>query len=47
MYHRLALRSDEAAVRLKKFGPNAMPDTSVHPLRSALRQILDAGSMDA
>ena len=23
-------------IRLKKFGPNAMPDTAVHPLRSAL-----------
>ncbi len=30
------LTTDEAGVRLKKFGPNAMPDTSVHPLRSAL-----------
>jgi H+-transporting ATPase len=30
------LTSEEAATRLKKFGPNAMPDTSVHPLRSAL-----------
>ncbi|MGD0073823.1 MAG: HAD-IC family P-type ATPase [Candidatus Binataceae bacterium] len=30
------LTSDEAAIRLKKFGPNAMPDTSAHPLRSAL-----------
>jgi H+-transporting ATPase len=30
------LTSDEAAIRLKKFGPNAMPDTAVHPLRSAL-----------
>jgi H+-transporting ATPase len=32
------LTSEEAAVRLKKVGANAMPDTSVHPLRSALRQ---------
>ena len=30
------LTSDEAGLRLKKFGPNAMPDTAVHPLRSAL-----------
>jgi H+-transporting ATPase len=30
------LTSGEAAIRLKKFGPNAMPDTAVHPLRSAL-----------
>jgi H+-transporting ATPase len=30
------LTSDEAAIRLKKFGPNAMPDATVHPLRSAL-----------
>ncbi len=30
------LTSEEAAVRLKKFGPNATPDTAVHPLRSAL-----------
>jgi H+-transporting ATPase len=30
------LTSDEADLRLKKFGPNAMPDASVHPLRSAL-----------
>jgi H+-transporting ATPase len=30
------LTLDEAAIRLKKFGPNAMPDTTTHPLRSAL-----------
>jgi H+-transporting ATPase len=30
------LTSDEAGIRLEKFGPNAMPDTSMHPLRSAL-----------
>lgn len=30
------LNSDEAGIRLKQFGPNAMPDTSAHPLRSAL-----------
>jgi H+-transporting ATPase len=29
------LTSDEARRRLVKFGPNAMPDTSAHPLRSA------------
>ena len=32
------LRSDEARAGLKKFGPNAMPDTSVHPLRMALEK---------
>jgi H+-transporting ATPase len=30
------LTSDEVAVGLKKFGPNAVPDTAVHPLRSAV-----------
>ena len=30
------LTSDEAKVRLEKDGPNAMPDTSAHPLRNAL-----------
>ena len=30
------LTQAEAQKRLKKFGPNAMPDTSVHPLRMAL-----------
>jgi H+-transporting ATPase len=30
------LTSDEARVRLEKDGPNAMPDTSAHPLRDAL-----------
>src|ERR1700683_1712451 len=30
------LTSDEAGIRLKQFGANATPDTSVHPLRSAL-----------
>ncbi|HVA68282.1 MAG TPA: HAD-IC family P-type ATPase [Candidatus Binataceae bacterium] len=30
------LTSDEVALRLTKFGPNAMPDTTAHPLRSAL-----------
>jgi H+-transporting ATPase len=30
------LTSDEARARLERDGPNAMPDTSVHPLRNAL-----------
>jgi H+-transporting ATPase len=32
------LTSDEARRRLQKFGPNAMPDTSVHPVRMALEK---------
>src|SRR5579863_5572315 len=32
------LMSDEAHSRLEKFGPNAMPDTSMHPLRMALEK---------
>lgn len=32
------LTSGEARRRLEKFGPNAMPDTSVHPLRMALEK---------
>src|SRR5579864_1616200 len=32
------LTSDEAHSRLEKFGPNAMPDTSIHPLRMALEK---------
>jgi len=32
------LTGDEARVRLEKFGPNAMPDTSVHPLRMAIEK---------
>jgi H+-transporting ATPase len=32
------LASDEARRRLEKFGPNAMPDTSAHPLRMALEK---------
>ncbi|MGD0150983.1 MAG: HAD-IC family P-type ATPase [Xanthobacteraceae bacterium] len=32
------LTSDEARRRLKKFGPNAMPDTALHPLRMALEK---------
>jgi H+-transporting ATPase len=30
------LTNEEADLRLKKVGPNAMPDTTMHPLRSAL-----------
>src|SRR5579863_5071748 len=30
------LTSDEASRRLEKFGPNAVPDTALHPLRRAL-----------
>ena len=32
------LTSDEARRRMKTFGPNAMPDTSMHPLRMALEK---------
>ena len=32
------LTSAEARQRLKKFGPNAMPDTSVHPWRTAVEK---------
>ena len=32
------LTSDEARRRLAKFGPNAMPDTSLHPFRMALEK---------
>ena len=32
------LTSDDVRRRLEKFGPNAMPDTAVHPLRSALEK---------
>src|SRR5271169_4502549 len=32
------LTRDEARRRLEKFGPNAMPDTSMHPLRMALEK---------
>jgi H+-transporting ATPase len=31
----IGLTSAEARRRLEQFGPNAMPDTSVHPLRRA------------
>src|SRR5450755_3980566 len=30
------LTSDDVSRRLEKFGPNALPDTSLHPLRRAL-----------
>src|ERR1700722_20318119 len=33
------LTSEEARTRLTKFGPNAIPDTSVHPLRMALGKL--------
>jgi H+-transporting ATPase len=32
----VGLSSSEAAIRLKKDGPNSMPDISAHPLRNAL-----------
>jgi H+-transporting ATPase len=32
------LTSDEARRRLQKFGPNAVPDTALHPLRMALEK---------
>jgi H+-transporting ATPase len=32
------LTGDEARGRLEKFGPNAMPDTALHPLRMALEK---------
>ena len=32
------LTSEEARSRLEKFGPNAMPDTALHPLRMALEK---------
>jgi H+-transporting ATPase len=32
------LTGDEARSRLEKFGPNAMPDTALHPLRIALEK---------
>jgi H+-transporting ATPase len=37
--HQNGLTSDEARRRLQKFGPNAMPDTSVHPFRMALEKL--------
>jgi H+-transporting ATPase len=33
------LTGDEVRSRLEKFGPNAMPDTALHPLRMALEKI--------
>jgi H+-transporting ATPase len=32
------LTNDEARARLEKFGPNAVPDTSMHPLRMAFEK---------
>jgi H+-transporting ATPase len=32
------LTSNEASLRLKKFGPNAMPDTALHPMRRAIEK---------
>ena len=32
------LTGDEARRRLRKFGPNAMPDTALHPVRLALEK---------
>jgi len=32
------LTADEARRRLEKFGPNAMPDTALHPLRMAIEK---------
>ena len=34
----IGLTSDEARRRLEHFGPNAMPDTSAHPLRMAFEK---------
>ena len=33
------LTSDEVRSRLEKFGPNAVPDTALHPLRRALTHL--------
>ena len=35
----IGLTSDEACRRLEKFGPNAVPDTALHPLRRALTKL--------
>jgi H+-transporting ATPase len=37
-FRQSGLTADEAKIRLKKFGPNAMPDTSVHPVRMAIEK---------
>src|ERR1019366_5638603 len=37
------LTSGEARSRLEKSGPNAMPDTTLHPLRRALGKYVEAG----
>ena len=34
----VGLASDEAGRRLKQFGPNAVPDTTLNPLRMALEK---------
>ena len=34
----IGLTRDEARRQLEKFGPNAMPDTTLHPLRMALEK---------
>jgi hypothetical protein len=36
----IGLTKDEARRRLERFGPNAMPDTTMHPLRRANPRIL-------
>ncbi|HLY56277.1 MAG TPA: HAD-IC family P-type ATPase, partial [Stellaceae bacterium] len=36
--NQLGLTTEEAGRQQKKFGPNAMPDTGVHPLRMALEK---------
>ena len=41
------LTSDEAQRQLAKFGPNAMPDTSVQPLAHGAGEVLGAGAVDA
>ena len=33
------LTSEEVRGRLEKFGPNAVPDTALHPLRRALAHL--------
>jgi H+-transporting ATPase len=34
----VGLTTDEARARLRQYGPNAMPDTSAHPLRMAIEK---------
>jgi hypothetical protein len=38
------LTSGEAQTRLEKDGPNAMPDTSAHPLRNAVAKFVKGGA---